>query len=173
MAKPQGVTESEIKAAIKAAQSVFEDQERLRASLSQHARLLSLRRKLGERLQPVFAEAGLDIEKINKILAEYQREELSLLEEEKSKTAKTFEALSQNLRRGIENRRKAQEHLAAFKQPIVTPISLWTAYTIEEVPGELPFAPHIEAFNNRANTFFEHGTDTNGVGSVDVNFWFY
>jgi hypothetical protein len=172
MAKHQGMTESEIKAAIKAAQSAFEHQERLRASLSQSAPLLSLQRKLGERLQPVFAEAGLDIEKINNILSEHQREELRVLKEGKSKTEQTFEALNQTFLPGLENRRKAQNYLAAIHHPIVTPILLSSAFNIDEVPAGLPFSSHVEDSNNLARTFFEHGIN-DGYGSVSINFWFF
>jgi hypothetical protein len=92
---------------------------------------------------------------------------------EKAKTAKILEALGENTRRVIANRRQAQE-LVAFKHPIVTPVPLLTAYAIEEAPpGGFPFSPHAEASNNVVNTFFERGIDTASYGdAVYVEFWF-
>jgi hypothetical protein len=91
------------------------------------------------------------------------------LKKEKTKYAKTFAALNKDLRRGIENQRKALEQIA-FKPVIRTPIPLWTAFDIVEDPGNIPFQSHIEASNNWAVTTFENGT--NGDGNVDVYFWF-
>jgi hypothetical protein len=92
----------------------------------------------------------------------------SVLAEEKSKTAKSFAALGENLRRGIENQKRALEQIANI--PIVpTTIPLWTAWQIDG-PQSTPFASHIEAANNWAVLAFEKGTD--GRGSVDVGFWF-
>jgi hypothetical protein len=165
----------EIKTAIEAAQSAITEQQRLDLSLSQRAR--SFRRELGERLQSVFADVGLDVEIIKKILAEHQREVLSVRAEEKSKTAKTFAALDENLQRGIENRRKALEQLAN-KPLIATSIPLWTANEIVAFPGNtFPFASHIEASNNWAVIAFEReevlaADRIDGLGKIGVNFFF-
>ena len=86
MAKHAGVNESEVKAAIAAITKRNSNIAQLRHA--ERTRLIALRRKLGKQLQTEFADAGLDIKKINKILAEHQREVLSVRAEEKSKTAK-------------------------------------------------------------------------------------
>jgi hypothetical protein len=173
MAKHQGVNESEIKAAIKAAQTAIRDRERLAISPSQRARLLSPRRELGERLQQVFAEAGVDIEKINTILAENQRDVLSVLKDEKSKTVRSLGALHENLRYGIENRRKALEWLALRPPVTTTVIPLWTASEIGVTPNATLVDTHIEASNNQARFLFTSQTDTSGDGGkIDVGFWF-
>jgi hypothetical protein len=54
---------------------------------------------------------------------------------------------------------------------IITPIPLWTAWDIAELPGNIPFASHTEAGNNWAVTTFE---DSSGKwGTIDVYFWFF
>jgi hypothetical protein len=173
MAEHQAVNVSEINAAIQAASAIIE-QQRLDTSFSQRTLLLRrelgerLRREFGERLPAVFAGTGLDSEKLNKIQAEHQCEVQSVLAEDKSKTAKSFPAIGENLRRGIENQKRALEQIANI--PIVsTTIPLWTAWKIDG-PTSTPFASHIEAANNWAMLAFEKGTD--GRGSVDVGFWF-
>ena len=175
MAEHQAVSDSEINAAMQAASAIMKQQRLDTGRSQQRIRLLCrelgerLRRELGERLPPAFADTGLDSEKLNKILAEQKREVRSVLAEEKSKVAKTFAALNENLQRGIENRRKALEQIA-YKPLTVTPIPLFTAWKIDASPG-IPFASHIEAENNWAVLTFEKGT--NGDGEVDVGFWFY
>jgi hypothetical protein len=174
MPEHQASNHSEINAAIRAASAIIEKQ-RPDTSLSQRTRLLRrelgerLRREFGERLPPVFAGTGLDSEKLNKILAEHQREVRSVLAEEKSKKAKSFAALNGNLRRGIENQRQALEQIA-YKPIVPTTIPLWTAWQIDG-PQSSPFASHIEATNNWAELTFYKSSD--GNGSVDVAFWFY
>lgn len=168
MATPKKSNESEIKAAIAAIMNRKRpDLAQLR--LDEGARLMALRGKLEKQLQPLFAEAGSDIAKINKILAEHQNEVGRVLEKEKTKYAKTFAALNKDLRRRIENQRKALEQIA-FKPGIVTLVPLWTAWNIAELPGNIPFQSHTEASNNWAVTTFENGT--NGSGTVEVYFWF-
>jgi hypothetical protein len=173
MAEHQASNDSEINAAIRAASAIIEKQ-RPDTSLSQRTRLLRrelgerLRREFGERLPPVFADTGLDSEKLNKILAEHQREVRSVLAEEKSKTAKTFAALNGNLQRGIENQRQALEQIA-YRPIVHNTIPLWTARQIDG-PQSSPFASHIEATNNWAVLTFYKSSD--GNGSVDVGFWF-
>jgi hypothetical protein len=122
----------------------------------------------------VFAEAGLDVAKINKIRADHQREVRGVLEKEKSKSAKAFATLNKNLRSGIENQKKALEHLAS--QPlIITRIPLWTAFDLTVLPGNLPYESHAEAANNWVTVAFEKDifADTSEDGTVDVYFWFY
>jgi hypothetical protein len=168
MATPKKINKSEIKAAIAAIMKRKRpDLAQLR--LDERARLMALRGKLERQLEPLFAEAGLDIAKINKILADHESEVGSVLEKEKTKYAKTFAAPNKDLRRAIENQRKALEQIA-FKPLIITSIPLWTAFEIYELPGNIPFQSHIEAGNNWAVTTFEKGTDGSGV--EEVYFWF-
>ena len=105
MPKPKAVTEAELKAALAAIRNrkVPDISE---VGRSERARIQNLSGKLVKRLQPMFAGAGFDVEKINKILAEHQCEMRSVLAEEKSKTAKTFAALTENLQLAIENRER-------------------------------------------------------------------
>lgn len=131
---------------------------------------MALRGKLEKQLQLLFAEAGLDIAKINKILAEHQSEVRNVLEKEKSKSPKIFAALNKNLRSGIENQRKAWEQLASKPPTIITPIPLWSAWEIGVTPIALVDS-HIEASNNWARILYTRHSD--GEDDIYVSFWFY
>jgi hypothetical protein len=169
MAKKKNVSESEIKAAISAVRDrKRRDIAKLRPSDS--APVFSLRRKLGERLQPVFAEAGLDIQKINKILEKDQSALRSALEKEKSKSAKAFSALNTtDLRRGIENQARALRHIES--NPLtITPITLWTALGIDPSPD---FA--IDKNRGPANNWarFSFYDENDGDYNASVTFTFF
>jgi hypothetical protein len=170
MPKPKAVTEAELKAALAAIRNrkVPDISE---VGRSERARIQNLSGKLVKRLQPMFAGAGFDVEKINKILADHQREVRSISEKEKSKSAKTFAALSKDLRKGIENRKKALEQLGVTRPPWdLTIVPLLTAWQIGVTPLAL-VDQHIEASNNWVRLLYERASD--GAGEVDATFWFY
>ena len=75
--------------------------------LSQRSQIAQLRRDLGKRLEPLFAEAGIDVDKINQMLARNQGEVREKLKTQKAKTAKQYAELSDRFAPGLENRRKA------------------------------------------------------------------
>jgi hypothetical protein len=171
MAKHAGISKSDVKAAI----SAIRNRDRLDTSqlrLSQRPQLLGLRRKFGGQLQTVFAEAGLDIEKINKILADHQKEARSVLEKEKPKSAKTFAALNKDLQSEIANKKKTMEWLASRPPITTTLIPLSTAWEIGVTPVAL-VDTHIEPSNNWARILYTRQSDTNGNETIDVGFWFY
>ena len=169
MPKRKAVTESELKAALSAIRDrkVPDISE---VGISERARIQSLRSNLIKRLQPVFAEAGFDVEKINKILADHQSEVRSVLEKEKSKSAKTFAALNKDLQKGIENRKKALEQLASRPAWMITLVPLLTAWLVDATPLAL-VDKHIEASNNWVRILYKR--DSDGHDNVYGSFWFY
>jgi hypothetical protein len=170
MAEHAGANKSKVKTAI----SAIRNQKRPDISqfdFSNSARALSLRRKLGKQLQTEFADAGLDIKKNNKILADHQSEARGVLEKEKSKSAKTFAALNKDLQREIANKKKAVEWLASRPPITTTLIPLWTAWEIGVTPVAL-VDTHIEPSNNWARILYTRQSDTNGNETIDVGFWF-
>jgi hypothetical protein len=168
MAKNNKVDESRIKAAIAA----IKDRKGPGViPASQTSQIANLRRKLGKRLQAVFAAAGLDVDKINKILAEHQGDLRSVFEKNKAKSAKNLAAVSKNLQRGLKNQRKALEHLAS-KPFITTPIPLLAAYSIFATPVGMLTDSHIEAMNNWARFSLHEDGDT-GYTDAYVRFYFF
>ena len=130
----------------------------------------------------MFAEAGLDAKKINKILAEHQRKMRSALEEERSKSTKTFDALNTKLRSALANQTRALQQLDS-KPLIITPITLWTARIFAEPIGMLR-SSNAEPGNNWAKVFFFDKTDSSGdkmdssgyvtdSSEVSVSFYFF
>jgi hypothetical protein len=99
MATSKKVNKSEIKAAIAAIMNSKRPNIR-QLRLDEGARLMALRGKLEKQLEPLFAETGLDVAKLNKMLAEHQSEVGSVLEQEKAKYAKAFALLNKDLRGG-------------------------------------------------------------------------
>jgi hypothetical protein len=169
MANHGGVDESEVQAAI----SAIKDRKHLDISeveLSQRVQLLRLRRKLGERLQPVFVEAGLDIEKINSILADHQNEVRMALEKEKLKSAEIMEQLSKSLQDRIANQKRALEYRASIHHPITTQIFLFTPFSIAAHPAAMLVDAHTEAFRNWAK--ISYNNTQNPVGPTRVSFYF-
>jgi hypothetical protein len=127
MAKTPQFDQAQIKAAIEAIK------DRKRPALvrgPQHAQLQTLRRNLGQRLQPLFAEAGLDREKLNKILEQHQHDVRAVLEKDKAANAKGLSLLNQNLRRGLANQTRALELLALNRlSPLLYPFLKLRSYS--------------------------------------------
>ena len=139
---------------------------------SQDSQILSLRRKLGKRLQPEFAAAGLDVEKVDKILAEHQKELRNVFKKNKAKSAKNLSAIKKNLQRGLMNQRKALDHFAS-KPYIITRIPLLEAHSIFAQPVGMLTDSHIEAMNNWAKFFLHEGADTGGSTHAYIRFYFF
>jgi hypothetical protein len=127
----------------------------LRPNFAEHRRIAALGRKIRKRIEPVFAKAGLDVEKINKILAEGRSE---LRQIKKVKTAhikKYFADREKSVRQSIENSYKALQQLANPLQP--PPFSTWitldTPFLIWPRPWGILTFQHIEPGKNRAQIF--------------------
>lgn len=140
-------------------------------SASRSAQIGNFRHKLAKRLQPVFAAAGLDVEKLDEILVEHQSDLRNFFEKTKAKSAKNLSALKKNIQRGLKNQRKALEHLA-FKPFITTPIPLLEAYSIFATPIGMLTDSHIEAMNNWAKFALQENGDTGYIHAY-IKFYFF
>jgi hypothetical protein len=172
MAKNKEKIESEVKAAL----SAIKDRKRLDildARLPQSAQMLNLHNDFRKRLEPLFAESGVNIEQLKGVLAEYQRERLQVLKKQHAESAKDFAALSETLRNGLENRRRALEHLAS-KAYVTTPIPLLTANLIFATPIGMLVDSLATPGNNWAKIKFitDQQTDRKSV-PIYLNFYFY
>jgi len=139
---------------------------------SQQSQILSQRRKLGKRLQPLFADAGLDIKKINKVLAEHQSDVRNVVEKHKAKTAKNVSELNKNLRLGLANRSKALENLNSKPFLPTTIIPLEEASQIWATPAGMLTDSHIDPHDNWAKFVFIERNDV-GYAVAYVRFYFF
>lgn len=138
---------------------------------TQQTQILNLRRKLGKRLQPLLADAGLEVKKINKILAEHQSDVREVVEKHKAKTAKNVAALNKNLRLGLANRSKALEIINFLPLLPSTIITLDEASQIWATPVGMLTDTHIEANNNWAKFAFVEQNDD--YDTAYVRFYFF
>jgi hypothetical protein len=137
--------------------------------LAQRSQIAKLRRDLGPRLEPVFADAGLDVKKINQILTQHQSDVRRALAKHKAETSKEVAALRNTLQQGIENKRKALEQIAG-KPYLTTPIPILTPFFIYALPAGMLHDSHIEPSNNWAKLTY---TDSRNVTYPPVKLSFY
>jgi len=139
---------------------------------SQRSQIAKLRRDLGKRLEPLFVEAGIDVDKINQILAQNQANVREILEKQKAKTANQYAALNERFKSGLENRKKAIEEIAG-KPYLTTPVPILSALTINAFPAGILNDSHIEPANNWAKFGFEWDNDSSDDGlNFTLNFYF-
>jgi hypothetical protein len=168
MAKTPQFDQAQIKAAIEAIK------DRKRPALvrgPQHAQLQTLRRNLGQRLQRLFAEAGLDREKLNKILEQHQHDVRAVLEKDKAANAKGLSLLNQNLRQGLANQTRAVEHLA-FKPFVTTLIPIPQASFIFATPVGMVTDSNTAPGLNFAKIVYTQKNDASQT-TVFVRFYFF
>jgi hypothetical protein len=162
------IDESSIKAAIAAVRNrKYPDV----VPASQQSQILNLRRKLGKQIQPLFADAGLEIKKINKILAEHQRDVRGVVDKHKAKTAKNVSALNKNMRLELANRSKALENINV--EPFLPPtiIQFEEAAQIWATPVGMLTDSGIEANYNWAK--FQLVERSDGYNVAYVRFYFF
>jgi len=138
---------------------------------SQDAQIRTQRRKLGKRLQPLFAAAGLDIKRINKELAEHQRDVRDVVDKHKAKTAKNVSALNKNMRLALANRSKALENIKSLPLLPTTIIQLEKADQIWATPVGMLTDSGIEANYNWAK--FQLIERNDGSNVAYVRFYFF
>jgi len=168
MAKTPQFDQAQVKAAIEAIK------DRKRPALvrgPQSAQLQTLRRNLGQRLQPLFAEAGLDKEKFNKILEQHQHEVRAAVEKERAANAKELSLLNENLRRGLANQARALEHIA-FKPFITTLIPIPQASFIFAQPVGMLTDSNTAPGMNFAKVSYTQKNDSIQT-TVFVRFYFF
>jgi hypothetical protein len=157
-------SESELKAAVSRIKEL--KPEHTISHLSRPSQISSLRRTLGNRLQPVFAAAGLDITKIDEILADHQNDVRHIWEKQKALASKEFSHLAKHYQQYIDNRNRA--HLDVEPLPVTT-IFLETPYLITATTSDMLVQnpnfenPHIEPLNSWGKIVVDDQTEGNYV----------
>ena len=128
------------------------------------------RRHLAKRLQPVFAEAGLDLKKINDIISDHQNEFREYLKSQDALTDKAMAELTQRSREALINKRAALEHLIG-KPLTLSPIAIDRPASIYANPSGMLVDDHIESWNSWAKVIWEDDNDIYGK-FVSVRFLF-
>jgi len=129
------------------------------AQVPQRPQLGDLRRDLRRRLQPLFADAGFNTNKINKLLASHEKKVRQLLKKQKAKADKSFSRLKGQHREIINNRRKALEHINGLPL-IITPIIIETPFNIVVEPAGALVNDNIAPHNSWATFFRFDNRDT-------------
>ncbi len=162
----KAIDESVARAAIDAVK------DRKRAALHQpgYAFRGKLRHKLAKELRPLFTGAGLDLDKIDKVLKGSQAELRRSLAQDKAATAKQFAELAKLRLAGLANTRAAIEHLA-FNAYLTTPIPVATPYLIGARPAGFLTDSHAEPWNNWGKPALQTDQDTSG-NTARVSFYF-
>lgn len=168
MTKHVAIDESRLKAAVRAVQ---ERKRPDQARVSNYAQIVRLEHDLGNRLEPLFVDAGLDVKKIQQIRTEHHTELRRILEAQKADTAKEIAARAHIVQRAIENKKKALE-LLANKAYLTTPITISTPITIISRPTGIVSDSHIEPFNNWARLSQTVRTEDPLSGESKLSFLF-
>ena len=169
MATRTVVDESQVKAIINA----IKDRERdhlHEASIAQQVRLEKYRHKLSKDLRRHLSDAGLDPEKIDKVLKDHQAELRHHLEKEKRGIAKQLLEQEKLRQAGLDNTRRAIEAIA-FKPHLVTLIPVPTPYLIAATPAGILTDSHVEQWNNWGKTFFSLSQNTSS-STARISFYF-
>jgi hypothetical protein len=147
--------DSNLKAAVSAILK-REQSERSESQTSPDPRFAALSRNLGEKLEPIYSAAGLDIKKIRELQKEHRAAFEQLLERSKPKIDKFF---ALHLRERTSNKKRALE-LAGGKPLTITQIVLDQPTFIFVTPAGMFVDEHIESWNNFAKVLL-------GVQDVD------
>lgn len=147
-------------------------------SLAQYKQVAALRRKIGNRIEPVLVKAGLDVGKIKKILAERQTEVQRISKAQTAQIKKQFADREKSVRQSVKNSYKALQQLVNPLQPPAVPtfITLDTPFLIWPSPWGILTSQHIEPSKNQAKIFSTIGT-TDQIPVIDetqsVSFYFH
>jgi hypothetical protein len=152
------IDESQMKVAL----SAIKEARRAHPNLS-YTRMPTDQRAIEDFFGPALNKIGLDAGKFDKLRAQNQIEFRRILEKQKADAVRESSSARVNLRRGLENRRKALEHLVTRTSPLTTPtfpiyIILDTPVLIWTTPGEFLDTSHIEPGNNWAKIKVEKST---------------
>jgi hypothetical protein len=125
----------------------------------------ALSRKHGEKLQPIYTAAGLDINKIRELQREYRDSFQQLLEKSKPKAD---EAFALRLRERTSNKKRSME-LVGGKPLTITQLVVDKPAFIFTTPSGMWVDEHIESWNNWAKVFL---TVENVSGTASLKFFF-
>src|SRR5215470_6931290 len=98
--------------------------------LSKQFEIAALRRDLTKQLQPILANAGFDLNRINELLVKGHNELARLIEKQKADAARQLAASIPSYREGMKNRARALTRIAGNTLtittiPLETPYSIW------------------------------------------------
>jgi hypothetical protein len=174
------IDESQMKVAL----SAIKEARRAHPNLS-YTRMPTDQRAIEEFFGPVLNRIGLDAGKFDELRAQNQIEFRRILEKQKADAVRESSSARVNLRRGLENRRKALEHRVTRTPPLTAPttfpfyIILDTPFLIWTTPGMFFDTWHIEPENNWAKIKVEKSQapplpyDTGFEGSEELSFYFF
>ena len=101
--------------------------------ISARAEMMAHRRKVAERLEPYFAKTGIEVNKINQILAQSETNLRRAVNQRATRTKKLLAADKNRFRRIRDARRRAFEQLTNAAQPdfpafvaLDTPFLIWS-----------------------------------------------
>ena len=159
------------KAQLQAAISEIIRKEQARAPSAQpaDAEISNLRRTLVEqRLQPEFAKAGFDLDKLKEVVKQHQTDVDKIIAKERKRADKNF-SVTDNFASGIENKRKALQQIAGLPL-IVTPVVVDKPFSIYAVPSSILEDSNLEA-GGWAKVLHGNNKDV-GFKSVRLSFFF-
>lgn len=156
--------DSDLKAAVSAILE-REQSERSELQISPDPEFAALSRNLGEKLQPIYAGAGLDIKKIRELQKEHRDAFKQLLERSKPKIDKSF---ALRLREKTNNKKRALE-IVGGKPVTLTQLVVDKPTSIYATPSGMFVDEHIESWNNWAKVLF-HDEDVAGLAHLKFFF---
>jgi hypothetical protein len=143
------VSTSELERVLSAAQNrrVLDFRNRIRSESSE---VLANQRKLAEGIRASLTKSGIEVDKIEKMLADNQTERRRLLEKQKEQAHKLLPRMEETFRHGIDGRIKALElaNLTNINPP--TFVVLDTPSSILAQPPDILTGSHIEAAKSAA-----------------------
>jgi len=129
------------------------------------------RPNLGKRLASVFADAGIDVSKLEKIVSD-EREEFAQLQKKRDQYYKKQNvALEKQYETTLENQKRALEAIAGQTIGVQT-IPVHTASTVLSRPEELISDKRLEPWNNYVKFHLIDSNDTANARYADVRFIF-
>jgi hypothetical protein len=145
---------------------------------SQQIQIRNLRNKVKKELEPIFQRAGLDVEEINRILTQHDKDVRKVREEQKSQIETNLAARGENLRVALTQRSRTLDRIAN-KPFLTTTIPLQEALQIFAEPVGMLTDWGIEpqynwgkiAFGDFQDETFGDFQDKNGT--VYLRFYFF
>jgi hypothetical protein len=139
-------------------------QKRERLSIAQtrvvqRPQLRDLRRDFGKRLQPLFADAGSNMNKIKKAHSAHQKEVRKLIEKQIAEADKNFSRSKSTFRPALDIRGRALEQINGLSL-ITTPIVLDTPFSIYIIPSGAWRDENITSYGSWVR--LQHGDEEDG-----------
>ena len=138
---------------------------------SQKIQIRNLRNKLKNELEPIFQRAGLDVEEINRILTQHDKDVRKVREEHKAQIETNLAARGENLRVALTQRSRTLDRIAD-KPFLTTIIPLQEASQIFATPEGMLTDWGIEPQYNWGKIAFEDSQDTPGTVAY-LRFYFF